>query len=231
MFYTDGLTEFKRDTLAAERTLLAAMTRLVNESNITQPAAFIQQSVMGSERPTDETVLLIVQVGVAPQNTWTFDSRSSHEAHSLRRELAGFMRSFAPNEEDLFTAELIIGEVLANTVEHAPGSVRVEIDWTGTNPVVTVADAGPGLSRFAPQLPADALNENGARSIPDCLTGARREHRNKTRNGNEDADRSANPTDESRRFGEKEYAWKKANPSAAVRCRNDTRMRRTASVR
>jgi anti-sigma regulatory factor (Ser/Thr protein kinase) len=116
---------------------------------------------MGSERPTDDTVLLIVQVGVAPQKTWTFDSRSSHEAHSLRRELAGFMRSFAPNEEDLFTAELIIGEVLANTVEHAPGSVRVEIDWTGTNAVVTVADAGPGLSRFAPQLPADALNENG----------------------------------------------------------------------
>ena len=110
------------------------MTRLVNESNITQPAAFIQRSVMGSERPTDDTVLLIVQVGVAPQKTWTFDSRSSHEAHSLRRELAGFMRSFAPNEEDLFTAELIIGEVLANTVEHAPGSVRVDIDWTGTIP-------------------------------------------------------------------------------------------------
>jgi integral membrane sensor domain MASE1/anti-sigma regulatory factor (Ser/Thr protein kinase) len=161
LFYTDGLTEFRRDTLGAERKLLAAMTRLVNESNIKQPAAFIQQSVMGEERPTDDTVLLVVQVGVAPQKSWTFDSRSSHEAHSLRRELASFMRSFAPSEDDLFTAELIVGEVLANTVEHAPGSVRVEIDWTGTNPVVTVADAGPGLSRFAPHLPADALNENG----------------------------------------------------------------------
>lgn len=161
LFYTDGLTEFKRDTLGAERALLAAMTRLASESNVKQPAAFIQQSVMGSELPSDDTVLLVVQVGVAPQQSWTFDSRSSHEAHSLRRELASFMRSFAPSEEDLFTAELVIGEVLANTVEHAPGSVRVEIDWTGTNPVVTVADAGPGLSRFAPQLPTDALDENG----------------------------------------------------------------------
>jgi anti-sigma regulatory factor (Ser/Thr protein kinase) len=102
-----------------------------------------------------------VQLGVTLQKSWIFDSRSSHEAHSLRREIASFMRSFAPREEELFAAELIIGEVLANTVEHAPGSVRVDIDWTGINSVVTIVDAGPGLSRFVPELPADALNENG----------------------------------------------------------------------
>jgi integral membrane sensor domain MASE1/anti-sigma regulatory factor (Ser/Thr protein kinase) len=161
LFYTDGLTEFRRDIVGAERALLATMTRLVKESNIKEPAAFIQQSVMGSERPTDDTVLLVVQLGVTLQKSWIFDSRSSHEAHSLRREIASFMRSFAPREEELFAAELIIGEVLANTVEHAPGSVRVDIDWTGINSVVTIVDAGPGLSRFVPELPADALNENG----------------------------------------------------------------------
>jgi len=161
LFYTDGLTEFKRDILRTERTVLAAMTRLVNESINKQPTAFIQQVVMGSERPTDDTVLLVVQLGVAPQKSWIFDSRSPQAAHLLRLEIASFMRSFAPSEQEMFAAELVIGEVLANTVEHAPGSVRVDLDWTGTNPIVTVVDAGPGLSRFVAQLPADALNENG----------------------------------------------------------------------
>ena len=161
LFYTDGLTEFKRDIAWAEEALLAAMTRLVNEPNMERPAAFIQRSIMGSEQPADDTVLVVVQLGVALQKSWSFDSRNPHEAHSLRREMASFIRSFAPSEEELFRAELIIGEALANTVEHAPGSVTVGIDWTGINPVVTIADAGPGLSWFSPQLPVDTLNENG----------------------------------------------------------------------
>jgi anti-sigma regulatory factor (Ser/Thr protein kinase) len=39
--------------------------------------------------------------------------------------------------------------------------VSVNIDWTDTHPVVTISDAGPGLSSFVATLPADALNENG----------------------------------------------------------------------
>ena len=161
LFYTDGLTEFKRDIAWAERTLLAAMTRVVNEPSMERPAAFIQRSIMGSERPADDTVLVVVQLGVALEKSWSYDSRNSHEAHSLRREIVSFIRTFEPTEEDLFRAELIIGEALANTVEHAPGPARVSVDWTGINPVVTIADGGPGLSRFVPRLPADPLNENG----------------------------------------------------------------------
>jgi hypothetical protein len=42
---------------------------------VDHPAAFIQQSVMGSERPTDDTVLLVVQrspqpVASAPEKVW-----------------------------------------------------------------------------------------------------------------------------------------------------------------
>jgi integral membrane sensor domain MASE1/anti-sigma regulatory factor (Ser/Thr protein kinase) len=161
LFYTDGLTEFKRDIERAERTVLQAVTRLVDDPHLERPAAFIQRSVMGSERPADDTALLVVQLSAALQKSWSYDSRNSQDAHSLRREIADFIRFFAPNEEELFGAELIIGEALANTVEHAPGSVSVNIDWTDTHPVVTISDAGPGLSRFVATLPADALNENG----------------------------------------------------------------------
>jgi integral membrane sensor domain MASE1 len=61
LFYTDGLTEFNRDVDRAERALLQALTRLVNGTIVDHPASFIQQSVMSSAKPTDDTVLLVVQ--------------------------------------------------------------------------------------------------------------------------------------------------------------------------
>lgn len=161
LFYTDGLTEFNRDIDRAEAAVLRAVAQLVADPSIERPARYVQRSVMGAERPADDTVLLIAQVGVVLQRSWSYDSRNSHDAHALRREIAHFIRSFSPTEEELFRAELIVGELLANTVEHAPGVVRVDIDWTETHPVVTVSDAGPGLSRVTPALPVDALNENG----------------------------------------------------------------------
>ena len=133
LFYTDGLTEFKRNIERAESAVLQAMTRLVDNARIEHPAAFVQQCVMGDERPIDDTVLLVAQLCVAMQKSWRYDW-SSHDAHVLRRDIAGFIRNFAPADGDLFRAELIIGEVLANTVEHAPGTVNVDIDWTDARP-------------------------------------------------------------------------------------------------
>lgn len=161
LFYTDGLTEFKRDIVRTERAVLRAVTRLVDEPHVDRPALFIQRSVMGSQRPADDTVLLVVQLGAGLQKSWSYDSRNPLSAHALRREMTRFIRSLAPSEDDLFRTELIIGEALANTVEHAPGSVSVDIDWSDAYPVVTVSDAGPGLSHVVATLPADALNENG----------------------------------------------------------------------
>lgn len=161
LFYTDGLTEFKRDIERTERAVMQAVTRLVDDPHVDHPAVFIQRSVMGSQRPADDTVLLVVQLGAALQKSWSYDSRDPLGAQTLRREITHFIRSLAPNEDELFRTELIIGEALANTVEHAPGSVSVNVDWTDTYPVVIVSDTGPGLSRFVAALPTDALNENG----------------------------------------------------------------------
>jgi len=161
LFYTDGLTEFKRDIERTERAVLQAVKHLVDDPHVDRPALFIQRSVMGDQRPTDDTVLVVLQLSVRFQKSWSYDSRNPLGAHALRREITHFIRSLASNEDELFLAELIIGEALANTVEHAPGSVSVDVDWTDAYPVVIVSDAGPGLSRFEATLPADALNENG----------------------------------------------------------------------
>ncbi|HXO17581.1 MAG TPA: PP2C family protein-serine/threonine phosphatase, partial [Candidatus Dormibacteraeota bacterium] len=62
LFYTDGLVEFNRNIERAERATIQAVTRLVENPHMERPAAFIQRSVMGTQRPPDDTVLLVVQL-------------------------------------------------------------------------------------------------------------------------------------------------------------------------
>lgn len=72
-----------------------------------------------------------------------------------------FIAALAESQIDLFTVELILGELLANTVEHAPGPVTIDLDWSGNAPVLTIVDTGPGLERFDLHLPRDTFDENG----------------------------------------------------------------------
>jgi len=171
LFYTDGFTEFKHDIAAAERALQDAATRLVGDVSIARPCVVVQQAVIGSSRPTDDAVLLVLQLSPIPaqpivdgadmRKTWTFHSSDAYSARAVRRDLTNFARRFVSSDDDLFHAELIIGEVLANTVKHAPGIVTIELDWTGVHPVLTVVDDGPGSFHFSPTLPDDSLTEDG----------------------------------------------------------------------
>lgn len=65
LFYTDGLIEFARNLPRAESAALKAVSRLVGDSKIAHPAAFVQRSVMGSQRPSDDMVLLVAQVSLS----------------------------------------------------------------------------------------------------------------------------------------------------------------------
>lgn len=161
VFYTDGLIEFDRNIERAESALRRAVTKLVASPRNGRPAAFVQRAVMGTNPPLDDTVLLIVQLDASLRRSWTYDSRDPREATTLRREIAAFMRLFSTREDQLYVAEVVVGEALANTVEHAPGRVRVDVDWTQTHPVVTVADCGPGMTEPGTVLPSDPLSETG----------------------------------------------------------------------
>ena len=170
LFYTDGLTEFKRRIEDTERVLLGALARLVGDDGNQRPTVTLQRAVMGSDEPADDVVLLVLQLlpdaaGARASDElrqqWSFHSSDAYSAHASRHEMIRFMRTFTASPDELFRAELILGELLANTVEHAPGRVDVEIDWTGANPTVTVLDTGPGLSRLTTDLPADDFAEHG----------------------------------------------------------------------
>jgi PAS domain S-box-containing protein len=171
LFYTDGVTEIRRNIESAETMLRSELTKLAGDGASTRPAATLQRAVMGSDRPTDDAVIMVLQLSpVKPgarvddadlQKSWTFHSSDAYSAHKSRHELMGFIRGLLSSEDDLFRIELIIGEILANTVKHAPGLVTVDIDWSGAQPALTIVDSGPGLAKFSPALPDDGLDEDG----------------------------------------------------------------------
>ena len=170
LLYTDGIAEFARDLLAAQLALERAATMLAANPGMREPARFVKETVLGSAQPRDDIAILVVQrtplgasVGtphVPLTKAWRFHSSHSMSAHNARIEVGTYLASLGADREALADAELVVGELLANTVEHAPGLVEVVVDWTGARPTLLVRDAGRGTSLPQPVLP-DALSEDG----------------------------------------------------------------------
>jgi len=170
-FYTDGVTDFSRDPIAAEKRLARGLASLVGDRSIAQPARVLAQHVFGDMRPVDDAALLLLAFSssagersadpVTLQKLWRFHSSSAHTAQASRREVMAYLRSMAENCHNLFEVELIVGEIFANTVQHAPGLVEVRVDWTNERPELIVRDTGPGLEVLIAKLPENVLSENG----------------------------------------------------------------------
>ena len=62
VFYTDGLTEFKRDVTGGENAVLQAVAQLAEDPRVEHPAAYIQRCVMGPQRSPDDIVIMTVQI-------------------------------------------------------------------------------------------------------------------------------------------------------------------------
>ncbi|HLX78568.1 MAG TPA: ATP-binding protein, partial [Acidimicrobiales bacterium] len=136
------------------------------------PADAIARAVFRGSKPFDDAALLVVQFSSVETaaldfdetlllRTWRFHSSDAQTARASRLELASYLRRLAHDDGGLFEAELVLGEILANTVEHAPGLVQIDVDWRGDKPLVTVLDMGPGLESIEPSLPDDIFDENG----------------------------------------------------------------------
>lgn len=124
---------------------------------------------------------------------WTRDGIDAAIASALRREIQAYLAAYAPDDANLGTAALIVGELLANVVRHAPGPFCVTLDWRQEEPVLIVHDTGPGfaletqpatdnaeagrglyiVSYLAQHLTADRLPSGGMR-IAATLPVARR---------------------------------------------------------
>ncbi len=170
--YTDGMTEFTRDAATVEQKLATALSLLVGDTSIARPAKAVQEIVFDDRQPTDDAALLLLQFSQVQtgdrhaeplplEKVWRFHSSSAHTAQASRREVMAYFRTMAAHAPNLFEVELVIGEIFANTVQHAPGLVEVRVEWLLESPILTVRDTGPGLEYFDAKLPDDVLSETG----------------------------------------------------------------------
>jgi len=170
VLYTDGLTEFSRSPVDGERRLLRAVDSLVKTSRDAS-AQWLRDEVLGDATATDDIAVLVLAIepgGFVAETAafgWRFHSSDAATAQRSRREIArriGELASARP--EALADAELIVGELLANTVEHAPGLVSIDLRRTGRDVVLVVEDSGPGFQAVPPAVPpavGDGLSEDG----------------------------------------------------------------------
>jgi PAS domain S-box-containing protein len=174
VLYTDGMTEFSRDALAGEARLRTIIPTLVGNTSLVRPAQFLYASVLDGAVPQDDAALLVLQFSVVDsvvrveppslKKEWRFHASDARAAHVARREIGAYLFETCGETEDARSSELIIGELLANTVEHAPGLVHLTIEWTGNHFVLIVRDSGPGIGVVRTSLPADLWQE-GSRGL------------------------------------------------------------------
>jgi anti-sigma regulatory factor (Ser/Thr protein kinase) len=120
--------------------------------------------VLAGAVPRDDAALLVLQFSAVNSGSpraappklnmeWRFHASDAQAAHVARREIGVYLLQTCGETEASYASELIIGELLANTVEHAPGLVHLTIEWTGEHFVLVVRDSGPGLSNARRNLP------------------------------------------------------------------------------
>ncbi len=166
--YTDGMTEFGRDAVAGEARLRAAVGDLVG-TRWARPAKVAYDTILDGQLPQDDAALLVLQFAqvdaIDPERPegdtkqWRFHASDAKAVHVARREMGAFLRRSYGSEEAAFESELIVGELLANTVEHAPGLVHMTITRENGDHVLVVRDSGPGMAAFVATLPEDPMQE------------------------------------------------------------------------
>jgi anti-sigma regulatory factor (Ser/Thr protein kinase) len=77
---------------------------------------------------------------------WSLVTTDAREAAAARTAIRQFLALEADDSRsDLDAAELIVGELVANVIRHAPGVVGINVIWKGDGAVLTVTDRGPGV--------------------------------------------------------------------------------------
>ena len=66
---------------------------------------------------------------------------------------------------DLDAVELIVGELVANAIRHAPGPIGMHVNWSGDQAVLVVVDRGPGIPAVRAAPEPTATSGRGLRII------------------------------------------------------------------
>jgi anti-sigma regulatory factor (Ser/Thr protein kinase) len=75
-------------------------------------------------------------------------------AQNARAIFRRYLEAHATPDSDLYGAELIFGELIANVARHAPGELETNLSWVEGDAVLEVRDRGDGFT-LAVALPGD----------------------------------------------------------------------------
>lgn len=170
VLYADGLIgSTTQDSFSADDKLHAvvAAADILSQESI---ASTIRDRVL-AEQAKDDVTILTVKVCLSPfreggekeidrVSCWSFDVGDGSAAQRARADFAVELRANGGNDDDVYAAEVVFGELIGNVARYAGGTVEVFADWNGPVPVLHVRDQGPGFSHL-PRLPHDILSENG----------------------------------------------------------------------
>ncbi|GAB6897381.1 ATP-binding protein [Kineosporia succinea] len=91
---------------------------------------------------------------------WRLETGDAAHVPRVRHQVMAALRLRAALGSDLDSAEIVVAELLSNTLAHTTGPAWLTLSWNGPHPLLSVADSGPGFDRL-PTLPDDALAEGG----------------------------------------------------------------------
>lgn len=92
---------------------------------------------------------------------WQFHAADARDAIRARTAFAGFLRDACTIDSDFTGAELVFGELVANVVCHAPGSISILARAEGSGAVrLLVRDRGKAFE-LTTRLPSSPLSERG----------------------------------------------------------------------
>src|ERR1700688_4826809 len=89
---------------------------------------------------------------------WSMVAGDAREALCARSAIRRFLAAQADVASDLDAVETIVGELVANVVQHAPGAIGIHVAWDDDNATLVIADRGPGIPNARPVPGADATS-------------------------------------------------------------------------
>jgi serine phosphatase RsbU (regulator of sigma subunit) len=140
LFYTDGIVEEARDAIEGERRLLQT---LENDAAtlVSDTAEFVRSQCIGESASDDVAILALNFARVV---RWQFASGDRREAQRVRHDAVDEVRRQGCSEEVAAATEAILGELIANIVQHAPGLADIVLQVKADRLVLHAIDRGRG---------------------------------------------------------------------------------------
>jgi anti-sigma regulatory factor (Ser/Thr protein kinase) len=110
---------------------------------------------------------------------WSLASGDTAAVPSVRHEILDHLRQITAPGSDLSSAELVVGELLANAVTHAAGVASISLAWDGPHPLLRVADDGADLATVG----SDGNRNSTLSSIGTSVSTSHATARNRSRHG------------------------------------------------